>query len=66
MPVIIAVAVIIIAIIIFILIKKRKKKIIESPKPVLHGTPLERAIEKLQQLINTIFKYKCRNKKISF
>ncbi len=50
LPIIIAVAVIIVAVIIFILIKKRKKKIIEAPKPVLHGTPLERAIEKLQQL----------------
>jgi hypothetical protein len=50
MPVIIAVAVIIVAVIVFILIKKRKKKIIEPLKPVLQGTPLERAIEKLQQL----------------
>jgi len=50
MPVIIAAAIIIVAVIIIILIKKRKKKIIEPPKPVLHGTPLERAIEKLQQL----------------
>jgi hypothetical protein len=50
MPVIIAVVIIIVAVIIIILIKKRKKKIIEPPKPVLYGTPLERAIEKLQQL----------------
>lgn len=50
LPVIISIAVIIIAIIVFIIIKKRKKKIKETPKPVLRGTPLERAIEKLMQL----------------
>jgi hypothetical protein len=50
MPVIIAAVIIIVALIIFILIKSRKKKIVETPKPVLRGTPLERAIEKLQQL----------------
>ena len=51
LPVIIAVAAIVLAIIIFILIKKRKKKITEAPPmPVLQGTPLERAIQKLQQL----------------
>lgn len=51
LPVIIAVAAIVLAIIILILIKKRKKKITEAPPmPVLQGTPLERAIQKLQQL----------------
>lgn len=50
LPVIIAVAVIVAAIIIFIIIKNRKKKIKETPKVVLKGTALERAIEKLQIL----------------
>jgi len=49
-PVIIVAAIIIVAVIIIILIRNRKKKVIEPPKPVLYGTPLERAIEKLQQL----------------
>ncbi len=52
LPVIIVVALIIIAIIIFIIIKKNKKKIVIKPKPLLQGTPLERAIEKLNQLQN--------------
>lgn len=51
LPVIIAAAALVMAVIIFILIKKRKKKITEAPpKPVLQGTPLERAIQRLQQL----------------
>ncbi len=51
MPLIIAVAVIMVAVITFILLKKRKKKITEAPpKPVLQGTPLERALQKLQLL----------------
>ena len=52
LPLIIAAVIIIVAIIIFLLLKKRKKRIIEAPKPVLQGTPLQRAIEKLQQLAN--------------
>lgn len=46
LPVIIAAA------IIFIILKKRKKKINATSKLVLPGTPLERAIEKLNQLKN--------------
>ncbi len=50
MPIIIAAAVILLAIIIFIIIKKGKKRITTAPKIILKGTPLERAIEKLQVL----------------
>jgi hypothetical protein len=50
LPVIIAAIVILLAIIIFIIIQKRKKKIVEEPKIVLKGTPLERALEKFQTL----------------
>lgn len=50
LPVIIGIGIIIIGIIIFIILKNRKKKIKEVPKEVLHGTPLERAVEKLMQL----------------
>lgn len=49
-PVLIGVAVLVLAIIIFLIIKKRKKKIAVAPKNILKGTPLERAIEKLQAL----------------
>jgi hypothetical protein len=52
LPVIIIAAVIIVAIIIFLIIKNRMKRIVQPPKPVLQGTPLERAIDKLQQLQN--------------
>ena len=52
LPVIIIAIIIIVAIIIFLIIKNRKKKIIQPLKPVLQGTPLERAMEKLQQLKN--------------
>jgi len=50
LPVIIGIAVVIVAIIVFVIIKKRKKKIAVEPKIILKGTPLERAIEKLQVL----------------
>lgn len=50
LPVFIAFAVILLALIIFIIIKNRKKKVVTSPKTVLKGTPLERAVEKLQSL----------------
>jgi hypothetical protein len=49
-PVIIATAAILLAIIIFIIIKKRKKKIIATPKVIMKGTPLERALDKLYAL----------------
>jgi hypothetical protein len=52
LPVIIAAAVILLAVIIFIILKRRKKKIAEQPKVILKGTPLERALEKLQALQN--------------
>jgi hypothetical protein len=52
LPVIIAAFVLVAAAIIFIMIKKRKKKIVTEPKIILKGTPLERAIEKLQRLKN--------------
>lgn len=48
-PVITAAVVLIAAIIIFIVIKKRKKTPLIA-KPVLIGTPIQRAIEKLQKL----------------
>jgi hypothetical protein len=50
LPVIIAAAIILIAIIVFMIIKKRKKKIAAKPKVILKGTPLERALEKLNAL----------------
>ncbi len=50
LPVIIGAAVLIAAIIVFIIIKKRKKKINVVSKTVLAGTPIQRAIETLQQL----------------
>ena len=49
-PVIIGAVILIAAVIIFIIIKKRKKKIVVSSKPMLPGTPIQRAMEKLQQL----------------
>lgn len=52
LPLIIAAAILLIIIIVFIIIKKRKKKITATPKPILPGTPLERAIKKLDQLKN--------------
>ena len=52
MPVIIAAIVIVLVIVVFIIIKNRKKRIAEKPKIVLKGTPLERALEKLQALQN--------------
>ncbi len=50
MPYIIATALILIIIIILIVIKKRKKKVITAPKIILKGTPLQRALEKLEAL----------------
>jgi hypothetical protein len=50
LPVIITAAIIIVAIIVFLIIKNRKKKFVQPLKPVFQGTPLERAMEKLQQL----------------
>jgi hypothetical protein len=52
LPVIIIAAIIIVAVIIFLIIKNRKKKMVQPLKPVLQGTPLERAMEKLQLLQN--------------
>ena len=52
LPVIIGAIVILLAIIIFIFIKKRKKKPVQPAKAVLKGTPLERALEKLNALQN--------------
>jgi hypothetical protein len=52
LPVIIVACVLVAAIIIYVIIKKRKKKPVSEPKIILKGTPLERAIEKLQQLKN--------------
>jgi hypothetical protein len=52
LAVIIAAFVLIAAAVVFIIIKKRKKKIVAEPKIILKGTPLERAIEKLQRLKN--------------
>jgi hypothetical protein len=54
LPVIIAASVLVAAAIIFIIIKKRKKKIATEPKIILKGTPLERAVEKLQRLENQV------------
>jgi len=51
-PVIIGIVITIIIIIIFIIIKNRKKRIAQKPKVVLKGTPLERALEKLNALQN--------------
>ncbi len=50
LPVIITAAIVIAAIIIFFILKNRKSKSKSAPKVVLKGTPLERAIEKLQVL----------------
>lgn len=50
MPFAIGVAIVLFAIIVFIIIHKRKKKVVEPPKIILKGTPLERAIEKLSAL----------------
>ena len=49
-PFVIAAAAILLAIIIFIIIKNRKKKKDSTPKIILKGTPLERALEKLYAL----------------
>ncbi len=50
LPVIIGAAVLIAAIVVFIIIKKIKSKRIVAPKTILSGTPIQRALEKLQQL----------------
>ena len=52
LPVIIGIALLIAAVIIIVIIKKRKKKSVDLPKVVLPGTPIERAMQKLQQLQN--------------
>ncbi|MBS1745187.1 MAG: hypothetical protein JST21_03340 [Bacteroidetes bacterium] len=53
MPVLIALVVILIALIAFLIIRKQKMKPKEAPGEILIGTPLERAIEKLQALEKT-------------
>jgi hypothetical protein len=52
LPVFIAVAVLLLAIVAFIIMKKRRKRPAEVPKAILKGTPLERAMKKLQALQN--------------
>jgi len=49
-PFIIATIAVLLAVIIFIIIKNRKKKKDSTPKIILKGTPLERALEKLYAL----------------
>ena len=49
-PFIIATIAVFLAVIIFIIIKNRKKKKDSTPKIILKGTPLERALEKLYAL----------------
>ncbi|HEX5155457.1 MAG TPA: BatD family protein [Parafilimonas sp.] len=49
-PFIIAAIAVLLAAVIFIIIKNRKKKKIGTPKIILKGTPLERALEKLYAL----------------
>ncbi len=52
LPLIITAFVLLLAAVIFIYIKKRKKKPVQPAKAVLKGTPLERALEKLNTLQN--------------
>lgn len=49
-PFIIATIAVVLAVIIFMIIKNRKKKNNSTPKIILKGTPLERALEKLYAL----------------
>jgi hypothetical protein len=49
-PVLMAVVVILLALVAFFIIRKKKREPQAAPKEVLKGTPLERAIEKLQSL----------------